>query len=84
MRKQWFKSRPGMVTMICNYTKRVKAEFNFEIQQAHFGNGCDLSIKGSVVEFFQNEEQEKLEHGLATLEDINPIMESHSHVSNDK
>ena len=43
-----------------------------------------FQIEGSVVEFYPQEEREKIERGLATVQDIMPMMESHSHFSDDK
>jgi hypothetical protein len=64
-----------------DYAERLLAEFDLEVQSTHFGNHRSLSMEGSAVEFFTQEDQETIKNGQATAESPLPILESHSHFS---
>ena len=41
----------GKILSIRDYTERLSAHFNLEIQSDHFGNGMSLSIEGYNIKF---------------------------------
>jgi hypothetical protein len=83
MRMNNFLGTPGCIKTIRDYAERLLAKFNLEVQSSHFGNGRSLSMEGSTALFYLIEEIEKYQRGEKRLEDIRPIMQSHSHFSDD-
>jgi hypothetical protein len=78
-----FVRTPGCIKTIRDYAERLLANFNLEIQSSHVGNGCSLSMEGSTVQFYLQTEIERYNKGEKTLDNISPIMQSHSHFSDD-
>ena len=67
--------------MTMDYAERLPCSMNNQIQTEYYGNGRSLSIEGTVVEFHLQEDINKVNSGLATIDEINTVMESHSHFS---
>ena len=84
MRKEVIKKNVKTINTHRDYAERILAVLTDEIQSEHFGNSRDLSIEGSVAIFYPKSEIDKYERGEKTLEELEPIMESHSHFSDDK
>ena len=62
-------SIPGDILSMRDYTKRLSAHFNLEIQPDHFGNGRSLSIEGCNIQYID--------------EDNDEYSDFHSHLSED-
>jgi hypothetical protein len=79
MRDKAFHNNSGSIKTIRDYAEYLLVKFNLEIQSSHFGNGRSLSMEGSTVQFYPPAELENYEKGLVRIEEINTVLESHSH-----
>ena len=43
-------SKPGNISSIRDYAKRMSSKFNLEIQSEHFRNGKSISIEGCMID----------------------------------
>ena len=50
MRKERYLSVPENIWSFRNYSERLSAYFNLEIQSDHFGNGMLLSFEGCNID----------------------------------
>jgi hypothetical protein len=82
MRDEWFcKLGRRSIRTIQDFAKALKIEFIKELRKEHFGGCVSLHIEGSSLHMFTEALCATCERGEITVDELEVIMETHSHFS---
>jgi hypothetical protein len=81
MRNEWFRQLAYCIRTIRDFAEALRMEFHKEIQSEHFGECLSLHIEGSSARFISLASRAAFNRGEISAEELDVVMETHSHFS---